>query len=77
MRRTVSNLSKAATGLVWIRFQSETLPNISYDVFAGKTVAAPNTYKKRLENMELSCEEVALRWPTIEPPADYDGPDWH
>lgn len=48
---------------------------MSYDVFAGKVVAAPNAYKSRLENMRFSCEEVALRWPTIQPPADYDGPD--
>jgi len=48
--------------------------SLSYDVFAGKLVPAPNTYKKRLANMEISCEGVALWWPSIEPPADYDGP---
>lgn len=49
--------------------------NMSYDVFLGKLVVAPNTFKKRLSDMSLACEEVVLRWPTIEPPEGYDGPE--
>lgn len=48
----------------------------SVDVFGGKSYKAPNTYKKKLDNMHTSCEEIALRWPITEPPADYDGPPW-
>ena len=48
--------------------------SMSYDVLHGKLIEAPNSYKKRLGDMQNTCEEVALRWPTIEPPADYDGP---
>ena len=44
------------------------------DVFGSKAYAAPNTYKQRLNNINAACEEVRLRWPTIEPPPDYDGP---
>lgn len=43
------------------------------DVFGGRIFAAPSMYPTKLEHMKASCEEVALRWPTIEPPADYDG----
>jgi hypothetical protein len=48
----------------------------SVDVFGGKAHATPNTYKKKLDYIQSSCEEVALRWPITAPPADYDGPPW-
>lgn len=48
--------------------------NLSYDVLEGRLLSAPNTYSKRLSNMKFACEEVALRWPTVECPRDYDGP---
>jgi len=48
--------------------------SLSYDVFMGRLVQAPNTYKQRLSNMTNACEDVALWWPEIEPPTDYDGP---
>ena len=48
--------------------------SVSYDVFRGVLVTAPNTYKKRLDNMKFACEEVVIRWPSIDPPSDYDGP---
>lgn len=44
------------------------------DVMDGKPYRAPDSYKMLLDNMAVSCEEVALRWGTITPPADYDGP---
>ena len=47
----------------------------SLDVFGGNLVKAPNSYIKRIDSIQNSCEEIALRWPTIEAPADYDGPD--
>lgn len=48
--------------------------SMSYDVFTGKLVIAPNTYKKRLDNMKYACEDVAVWWPLVDPPSDYDGP---
>lgn len=47
---------------------------VTIDVFGGRIIAAPPSYKKRLTDMIAACEEVALRWPTVEVPADYDGP---
>jgi hypothetical protein len=49
----------------------------SIDVLAGRAHQAPATYKTILDHINDSCEEVALRWPGIAPPEDYDGPDWH
>ena len=48
--------------------------SLSFDVFKGALVVAPTTYKKRLDNMKFACEEVVIRWPSIDPPLDYDGP---
>lgn len=48
--------------------------SMSYDVFRGKVVLAPNTYIKRLSDMKFACEEAVMRWPFIDPPEDYDGP---
>jgi hypothetical protein len=44
------------------------------DVFNGKLIPAPATFKMKADNISESCEEVALRWPTMAPPSDYDGP---
>lgn len=49
---------------------------LSIDVFGGSTYACPDTFKRKIGNMEDSCEEVVLRWPTVTPPDDYDGPSW-
>lgn len=46
----------------------------SLDVFGGRLYQAPGTYKRKQTLMQDSCEEIHLRWMTIEPPSDYDGP---
>lgn len=46
---------------------------LSLDVFAGKIYPTPGSCVKRLGQMEVSCEEVALPWPTVDPPDDCDG----
>jgi hypothetical protein len=48
----------------------------SVDIFGGSAHPTPGTYKKKLDYIQSSCEEVALRWPITAPPADYDGPAW-
>lgn len=48
--------------------------SMSYDIFMGKIVLAPSTYKKRLSDMKFACDEVVMMWPLIDPPSDYDGP---
>lgn len=49
---------------------------LSIDVFGGSSYPCPDTFKRKISNMEDSCEEVALRWGTTTPPDDYDGPPW-
>ena len=46
---------------------------ISIDVFARKTTPAPTHYKRILNNIEASCTEIAMFWPHISPPPDFDG----
>jgi|LNAP01.1.fsa_nt_gb hypothetical protein len=46
---------------------------VSLGVFGQRIYPAPGSYVKRLSQMDVSCEEVALRWQTIDPPDGYDG----
>jgi hypothetical protein len=50
-------------------------PGLCYamDVFGKRLFPAPKMFPTKLDHMSASCEEVALRWPTIAPPPDYDG----
>lgn len=43
------------------------------DVFASKIKQAPGSYKRRLKDIEFACSEIAMFWPTVTPPTDYDG----
>lgn len=44
---------------------------------AGATIAkASPSHTRFREAVAASCAEVAARWDDIEPPDDYDGPDW-
>jgi len=45
------------------------------DVFGKRMIVAPNMFPTKLDHMRAACEEIALRWSHIGPPADYDGPD--
>lgn len=47
---------------------------LAVDVFAGVAHSPPGTFSRKLRLVEDSCEEIATRWKTIEPPSDYDGP---
>ena len=47
---------------------------IAVDIFGGKFYRA-NTHQKRvLKAVTISCEDVTALWPTIKPPANYNGP---
>jgi hypothetical protein len=61
-----------------LKMYGEADPKICFaiDVFGGGAQIAPGSYKQRLNNIVTGCEEVKDRWPNIEPPADYDGPEW-
>lgn len=43
------------------------------DVFGKAIIAAPARHKRLLGEVHLACEEIVLRWQTIDPPTDYDG----
>lgn len=38
---------------------------ISFDLFTGILVSATGSFKSAMNRVELSCEEIALRWPTL------------
>ena len=59
--------------------QLEAMPRLcfSFDVFGEEIVRAPDAKDRFRSDVENSCREVCLKWHTIEPPAGYDGPDWH
>ena len=44
------------------------------DVFGKAIIPALARHKRLLGEVHLACEEIVLRWQTIDPPADYDGP---
>jgi hypothetical protein len=57
----------------------EPLPRLcmSFDVFGKEVVRAPTATSRLRKSMTDSCREVCAKWDAIEPPAGYDGPDWH
>ena len=71
----------ATSGLIlWVLEggQMEPLPRLCMTVdLAEKTIvkASPSFFRFRGRVAE-SCKEIAARWDGIEPPHDYDGPDW-
>jgi len=57
----------------------EPLPRlcVSFDVFGKEITRAPTAFSRLRKSMSDSCREAAAKWDAIEPPAGYDGPDWH
>lgn len=49
---------------------------LSFDVFGGGLTKAPTAVDRLRTNVISSCGEAAARWPSVKPPAGYDGPDW-
>jgi hypothetical protein len=47
---------------------------MAIDVFGGKVYRAKRQQKQLYKSVETSCEEVATVWPSIKPPANYNGP---
>lgn len=73
--------SKCVSSLVWMIARKhlaalgavERRLCVCVDVFARKTTSAPTHYKRILRNIEASCGEIAMFWPHISPPPDFDG----
>lgn len=58
--------------------QMEPLPKLcmAADLAGGEIVRASPSHARFRSNVNESCREIASRWGSIEPPDDYDGPDW-
>ena len=72
--------SKCVSSLVWM-LASKHLGEfgkvdrslcLSIDVFARKVTRVPRHYKRILGNLQASCGEIAMFWPHVSPPADFD-----
>ncbi|MBV9509301.1 MAG: hypothetical protein JO303_03340, partial [Caulobacteraceae bacterium] len=49
---------------------------ISFDVFGNEIIRAPTSFQRLRKTMTDACREAAAKWPGVEPPQGYDGPDW-
>lgn len=58
--------------------QMEPLPRLcmAADLAEHEIVKASASHTRFRERVAESCKEIASRWDEIEPPHDYDGPDW-
>ena len=73
-------LSAASNLILWALEggQMPPLPRLCMAAdLADKTIVkATDAFQRFRERVTDSCREVAARWDSIEPPSDYDGPDW-
>gem|GEM_PF-3697593 len=73
-------LTNAAGLLFWALEggQMEPLPRLCLAVdFADQNIVKARTsYTRFRQDVTDSCSEIAARWGDIEPPHDYDGPEW-
>lgn len=58
--------------------QMEPLPRLcmAADLAEYEIVKASASHARFRERVAESCKEIAARWDDVEPPADYDGPEW-
>lgn len=49
---------------------------MSFDIFGGEVIRSPDAKDQFRNSVDQSCREVALKWNSIAPPKDYDGPAW-
>jgi len=49
---------------------------MSFDVFGNELTRAPTSFQRLRKTMTDTCREAFVKWPDIEPPAGYDGPEW-
>lgn len=77
----ISHRLTAAAGLVlWAleAGQMEPLPRLcmAAHIAKGTIVRASPAHTRFRRQIDDSCAEIAARWPSVGPPADYDGPVW-
>ena len=49
---------------------------MSVDLFGQKIIKASGVSGQYRGYVESACKEAALKWDSIAPPKDYDGPNW-
>jgi hypothetical protein len=49
---------------------------IAVDVLGERSSRPTGAFGRKLRNVEDACAEIAAMWPTINVPADYDGPGY-
>lgn len=83
-RRNIEERRRSVAALVlWELEHSnpniEPLPRLcmAFDMFGEEVVRAPSAIDRLRSRMASACAEAAARWQSVEPPTDYDGPDWH
>lgn len=72
----------AMAGLVLWALEGRQMPplprlSMAVDIAETKIVKASASHQRFRERVEASCREVAAQWDDIEPPRDYDGPEWN
>lgn len=80
-RDPVKGRFSAMTGLLlWALEggQMEPLPRLcmAADLATGEVAKASSSHVRFRQHVSDSCHEIAARWASIQPPDDYDGPDW-
>lgn len=80
-RSNVKDRLSAMSGLVlWVLEggQMPVLPRLcmAVDLADNSVTKASKSHERFRQRVEASCSEVAARWDDIEPPHDYDGPEW-
>jgi hypothetical protein len=80
-RGSMKDRLSAITGLMLWAMESgqmEPLPRlcIAADIAEGDIVRASTAHTRFRQRVTDSCSEIEARWKSIEPPDDYDGPDW-
>ncbi|PXW57000.1 hypothetical protein C7450_10737 [Chelatococcus asaccharovorans] len=80
-RGPVKDRLNAMTGLLFWALeggQMEPLPRLclAIDLAGGEVLRASSSHIRFRQHVAESCHEIAARWETIDPPDDYDGPDW-
>ena len=80
-RGSIGHRLSTASGLILSTLengQMEPLPRLcmAVDLSGRKIIKASKSFARFRTRVSHSCKEIAARWATIEPPDDYDGPDW-
>lgn len=80
-RSAIKDQLSAASGLVLWSLEDGQMPPLprlcmAVDLAEHNVVKTSSSNERFRQRVAASCAEVAARWDGIEPPHDYDGPDW-